>query len=223
MKCPVISFEMSVGLVDFGQPVYWGSGFCSCVAGEFVWYVLLWSLLALAWCLVLVYLWRHLMSSNRLMFPGFGSSRVLRFGLKPSASRFQSYSYSSLKASPSHFEDNGLIFWVPNVLCQHSQVVLWNLLRAQMFFRWICWGESRLSVLFLCHLRTASWMLSFKPTFSPSSFTFIKRLFNSSISAIRVVSSTYLRLLIFLPAILIPARASSSTAFHMMYMMMFCI
>ena len=50
------------------------------------------------------------------------------------------------------------------------------------------------------------WMLSFKPTFSLSSFTFIKRLFrSSSLSAIRVVSSAYLRLLIFLPAILIPA------------------
>ena len=43
------------------------------------------------------------------------------------------------------------------------------------------------------------WMLSFKPTFSFSSFTFIKRLFSSSsLSAIRVVSSAYLRLLIFL-------------------------
>ena len=62
------------------------------------------------------------------------------------------------------------------------------------------------------------WMLSFKPAFSLSSFTFIKRLFRSSLlSAIGVVSSAYLRLLIFLPAILIPACASSSPAFHMMY------
>ena len=39
------------------------------------------------------------------------------------------------------------------------------------------------------------WMLSFKPTFSLSSLTFIKRLFSSSLlSAIRVVSSAYLRL-----------------------------
>ena len=60
------------------------------------------------------------------------------------------------------------------------------------------------------------WMLSFKPTFSLSSFTFIKRLF-SSLSAMRVVSSAYLRLLIFLPAILIPAYASSSPVFLMMY------
>ena len=50
------------------------------------------------------------------------------------------------------------------------------------------------------------WMLSFKPTFSLSSFTFIRRLFSSSLlSAIRVLSSAYLRLLIFLPAILITA------------------
>ena len=53
------------------------------------------------------------------------------------------------------------------------------------------------------------WMVDFKPAFSLSSFTFIKRLFSSSsLSAIRVVSSAYLRLLIFLPAILIPACAS---------------
>ena len=32
------------------------------------------------------------------------------------------------------FEDNGLLFWVPDVLWQHSEVVLWNLLRVQMFF-----------------------------------------------------------------------------------------
>ena len=35
------------------------------------------------------------------------------------------------------FEDNDLLFWVPDVLCQHSEVVLWNLLSpyTQMFFR----------------------------------------------------------------------------------------
>ena len=61
-------------------------------------------------------------------------------------------------------------------------------------------------------------MLSFKPAFSLSSYTLIKRLFSSSsLSAIRVVLSSYLRLLIFLLAILIPACDSSSLAFHMMY------
>ena len=61
------------------------------------------------------------------------------------------------------------------------------------------------------------WMLSFKPAFSLSSFTFNKRLFSSSsLSVIRVVSSAYLRLLVFLPAVLIPAWGSSSPAFRMM-------
>ena len=60
------------------------------------------------------------------------------------------------------------------------------------------------------------WMLSFKPTFSLSSFTFIKRLFSSSLSAIRVVSSACLRLLIFPPAILSPACVSYSPTFHIM-------
>ena len=68
-----------------------------------------------------------------------------------------------------------------------------------------------------CH-DLSFWMLSFKPTFPLSSFTFIKRLFSSSsLSALRVVSSAYLRLLIFLPAILIPAYASSSPEFLMMF------
>ena len=62
------------------------------------------------------------------------------------------------------------------------------------------------------------WMLSFKPGFSLSSFTFIKKLFSSSsFSAIRVVSSVYQRLLLSLPKILIPAYVSFSSAFCMMY------
>ena len=61
-------------------------------------------------------------------------------------------------------------------------------------------------------------ILSFKPAFSLSSLTFINRLFSSSsFSAIRVVSSAYMRLLIFRPAILIAACNSSKLAFHKMY------
>ena len=64
-----------------------------------------------------------------------------------------------------------------------------------------------------CH-DLSFWNVEFQANF----FTFIKRLFSSSsLSAIRVVSSVYLRLLIFLPAILIPACASSSPEFHMIY------
>ena len=59
----------------------------------------------------------------------------------------------------------------------------------------------------------AFWMLSFKPGFSLSSSTFIKRLFSScSLLVIKVVPTAYLRLLIFLPGFLIPACDSSSNA-----------
>ena len=62
------------------------------------------------------------------------------------------------------------------------------------------------------------WMLIFKPTFSLSSFTFIKKLFSSSsLSVVRVVSFIYVRLLIFLLETLIPACDSSSPALPMMY------
>ena len=60
--------------------------------------------------------------------------------------------------------------------------------------------------------------VEFKRAFALFSFTFIKRLFSSSsLSVIRVVSSACLRLLVFLPEILISACASSSPVFHMMY------
>ena len=81
------------------------------------------------------------------------------------------------------------------------------------FFPSICHEVTGLDAMIL-----VLWMLSYKPIFSLSSFTFIQRLFSfSSFSAIRVVSSEYLRLLILLLAILIPACASSSPEFHMRY------
>ena len=57
--------------------------------------------------------------------------------------------------------------------------------------------------------------LEFQCNFSFTSFTLIKRLFSSSLlSAIRVVSSAYLRLLVFLPVVLIPACDSFSPSFN---------
>ena len=72
----------------------------------------------------------------------------------------------------------------------------------------------------ICHelMEPVFLILSFRPAFSLSSYTLIKRLFSSSlISAISLVSSAYLRLLIFLPAVLIPACDSSSPVFCMRY------
>ena len=74
----------------------------------------------------------------------------------------------------------------------------------------------------ICHevIRTNAmisvfWMLGFKPAFLLS-FTFNERLLSSSLSVLRVVSSAYLRLLIFLLAILTLAYESSSLVFHML-------
>ena len=61
------------------------------------------------------------------------------------------------------------------------------------------------------------WMLSFKPAFLFSSFTFIKRLFiSSSFSAIRMVSSAYLRLIL-LPQSLFQHVLHPAQHFSLMY------
>ena len=90
------------------------------------------------------------------------------------------------------------------VILESKEIVCHHFHRFLIYLPW-SGGKDALILLF--------WMLSFKPTFSFSSFTFIKRHFSSSsLSAIRVVSSAYLRLLIFLPAILI--LACVHTAWH---------
>ena len=77
----------------------------------------------------------------------------------------------------------------------------------------ICHEVMRLEAIILVF-----WMLNFKTAFSVSSFTLTKKLFSSSsLSAIRVVLSAYLRLLKFLPAVLTPACALSFPAFYIMY------
>ena len=69
-------------------------------------------------------------------------------------------------------------------------------------------GRDAMTLVFL--------IFNFKPAFSLISFTLIKRFFHSSsFSAFRVAEG-YLRLLMFLPPILIPAYNSSSLAFLMM-------
>ena len=76
---------------------------------------------------------------------------------------------------------------------------------------------------YICHEVTGPYamilvfqMLSFKPVFSLFSFTFIKKqVFSFLLSAITMVSSAYVKLLILVSAILVPAYASSSPAFRM--------
>ena len=92
-----------------------------------------------------------------------------------------------------------LILWLqlPSAVILEPQKI--KFVTVSMVFPYICHEVMRLDAMILVF-----WMLSFKLTFSLSSFTFIKRLFCSSLSAVRVVTSAYLRLLIFLPVVLIP-------------------
>ena len=61
-------------------------------------------------------------SWDGLPFPG-------RSSLPPSLSLLLSFIFFL-----HDFEDNGLLDWLPDVLCQHSEVVLWSLLSIEMFF-----------------------------------------------------------------------------------------
>ena len=95
-----------------------------------------------------------------------------------------------------------LSWFLEKAMATHSSTLAWK----------IPWTEEPGRLQSLGSLRVRhDW------TTSLSLFTFIKRLFSSSLSAMRVVSSAYLWLLIFLPAILTPDCAFSSSAFLMMY------
>ena len=102
-----------------------------------------------------------------------------------------------------------LILWLqsPSTVILDPQKI--NYFTVSIVFPSICHEVMELDAMILVF-----WMLSFKRAFSLSSFTFIKKLFSSSLlSAITVVSSSYLRLLIFLQVILIPLCASSTQHF----------
>ena len=104
MKCPVVSFEVSVGLV-------WLLATCILMLGVMFlccWRISLVCMSCSEICWLLGGAWFQCryggfwMSSCLLMFPGTRSSLVFScFGVKPPASGFQSYSYSRLKTSPS--------------------------------------------------------------------------------------------------------------------------
>ena len=78
---------------------------------------------------------------------------LLRVGLHPKI--FYLFFYLLYFVLPL-FEEIGFPFWVPGVLPQFSEIVLWKLFNIQRIFWWICRGESGLPVLFLHHLVTAS-------------------------------------------------------------------
>ena len=103
MNCPVVSFELSVGLVWL---------WAACILKLRAMFLCCWRLCMVCLALELVDPWvvfgfssrygGFWMSSYQLMFSGVISSLVFSgFGLKPPTSGFQSYYYSSLKTCPS--------------------------------------------------------------------------------------------------------------------------
>ena len=106
-----------------------------------------------------------------------------------------------------------LIWWLQSMLAVVLKPKKINSVNVSILSPCICHGVMGPDAMIFVF-----WMFSFKPAFALSSFTFIRRLISSSyLSAIKVVSSAYLRLLIFLLAILIPACTSSSRAFCIMF------
>ena len=70
--------------------------------------------------------------------PSLGRVSVLNSFVSP----FVFYIFSYL------LSENRLPFWVPGVLCQHSEVVLWELFSIQTIFWWICGGEKVVSLYY---------------------------------------------------------------------------
>ena len=69
------------------------------------------------------------------VFPGVWKLlSFLRLPSRDGAPFLPLFGYVSFMFFLPPIEDNGLLFWVPDVLCQHSEVVLWNLFSVQMFF-----------------------------------------------------------------------------------------
>ena len=106
-------------------------------------------------------------------------------------------------------------------MATHSSILVWRIPWTGIIVHGSQRDGHEWATFIICHevmgldaMILVFWVLSFKLAFSLSSFTHIKGLFtSSSLSAIRVVSFAYLRLLIFHPAILIPDGKSSSLAF----------
>ena len=68
------------------------------------------------------------------VFPGVWKPLFLRFPSQDGTPYLLCLFFHLLYFFLPVFEDNDLLFWVPDVLCQHSEVVSWNLLSIEMFF-----------------------------------------------------------------------------------------
>ena len=106
-----------------------------------------------------------------------------------------------------------LISWLQSPSAMIFEPKIIKSVTASTYSPTICYEVMGLDTMILLF-----WMLTFKPTFSFSSFTLIQRLFSSSsLSAIRVVSFAYLKLLLFFilfcPLLLLPHFSLSTVIF----------
>ena len=99
-----------------------------------------------------------------------------------------------------------LISWLQSPSTEILETKKMKSVTAATFSPSICYEVMRPDAMVLVFL-----IFSFKPTLSLSTFTLIKRLFSSSLlSAIRMVSSAYLKLLMFLLPILVHVMLTPS-------------
>ena len=127
-------------------------------------------------------------------------------------------SHPSSFPSPPAFnlsQHQGLFQWVSSshqvakVLELYCPIFQW-IFRVDFLWDWLVWSPCCPRDFQKSSPAAQFEGINSKPALSLSSFTLIKRLFiSSSISVLRVVSSAYLRLLMFLLPILIPACNSS--------------
>ena len=90
--------------------------------GSYCWARNLWGLI------------NYLFSLCFLLFGNFSLFKTPFLGQSSLPTSFVFFFFCLLYFFLPVFEDNDLLFWVPDVLCWHSEVVLWNLLSVEMFF-----------------------------------------------------------------------------------------
>ena len=158
-------------------------------------------------------LWCSAFFTIQLSQPYVTTGKTTAFTIWIFVGRVESLLFNTLSRFVITFLQEAVVFWFHG--CRHRLQWFWaqgeELCHCfHLFLFYLPWSDG-------ADARVLDFLFSLKPALSLSSFTLIRRLFSSSsLSVIRVVSSAHLRLLMFLPPILIPACQSSSPAFLMM-------
>ena len=158
-------------------------------------------------------LWCSAFFTIQLSQPYVTTGKTTAFTVRIFFGRVDSLLFNTLSGFVIDFLQEAVVFWLHG--CRHRLQWFWaqgeelcHCFHLLPFY--LPWSDG-------ADARVLDFLFSLKPALSLASFTLIRRLFSSSsLSAIRVVSSAHLRLLMFLPPILVPACNSPSPAFLMM-------